>query len=311
MTYISTKITKDFYISEIITIHYFEYTNNFVFHGETHDFWEMLFVEKGTIEVQAENDYFQLADGDIIFHKPNEFHAFRSTGNTSLNLVAISFRSPSVEELTFFENKCLSLNPQERDFISLIIEEATRTFEQPLHLPSVEQLSVTPTAEPHALQTIASYLELFFIYTKRNSILRPDSRLKSPLITPSLNTPSKNSLLDKILNYMEIYICDSLSINQLCNTFNISRSTLHQLFLVEKNSGVIEYFNKLKIKHSKSLIRDNKMNITEIAHYLSYSSLQHFSKQFKKYTGVSPSQYQKASHEITQAVRDIRPRKEN
>lgn len=81
MTYIKTKLKKDIVVDSIITIHYFEYMKDFVFHGESHDFWEFLYVDKGSVLVRAGDDQFRLDTGDIIFHEPNEFHAIRSVGN--------------------------------------------------------------------------------------------------------------------------------------------------------------------------------------------------------------------------------------
>ncbi|MEG0227957.1 MAG: helix-turn-helix transcriptional regulator, partial [Lachnospiraceae bacterium] len=80
-------------------------------------------------------------------------------------------------------------------------------------------------------------------------------------------------------------------------------STLHSLFHKELNCGAVDYFNLMKIERAKEIMRDDTMNFTEIAFYLSYSSLQYFSKQFKKATGMSPLEYlnsvKKYSNEIT------------
>lgn len=69
---------KEIVIDSIITIHYFEYMRDFVFRGESHDFWEFLYVDRGTVLVTAGESDFQLTTGNIIFHKPKEFHAIRS-----------------------------------------------------------------------------------------------------------------------------------------------------------------------------------------------------------------------------------------
>ena len=53
MTQIKTRLKRELVIDSIITIHHFEYMKDFQFHGESHDFWEFLYVEKGTILVQA------------------------------------------------------------------------------------------------------------------------------------------------------------------------------------------------------------------------------------------------------------------
>ena len=95
MTYIETKLKREIVIDSIITIHYFEYMRDFVFRGESHDFWEFMYVDKGSVIVQGGEHQFTLHAGDIIFHEPNEFHAIRSVGNSSPNLVAVSFVSHS------------------------------------------------------------------------------------------------------------------------------------------------------------------------------------------------------------------------
>ena len=51
MTYIETKLKREIVIDSIITIHYFEYMRDFVFRGESHDFWEFMYVDKGTPEI--------------------------------------------------------------------------------------------------------------------------------------------------------------------------------------------------------------------------------------------------------------------
>ena len=51
MTYQPFLLTEELHITQIITIHYFEYTNTYHFHGESHDFWEFMYVDKGSVIV--------------------------------------------------------------------------------------------------------------------------------------------------------------------------------------------------------------------------------------------------------------------
>ena len=73
MTYIKTTLKREIAIDSIITIHYFEYMKDFVFHGESHDFWEFLYVDQGSVIVQAGENHFRMEAGDIIFHEPMNF----------------------------------------------------------------------------------------------------------------------------------------------------------------------------------------------------------------------------------------------
>ncbi len=301
MAYAQTYLKRELVIDSIVTIHYFEYTKDFVFHGESHDFWEFLYVDKGSITVTADDKEVLLNAGDVIFHKPNEFHAFKSTGKTSLNLIACSFTSFS-PAMQFFANKTLTLNEKEKDLISLIITEARQTFRTPMHIPFVEHVLLKPETPFASQQLIVTYMELFLIFCQRNH----SSSVSAHKVSKQLSAGSHNArqtLLNQLISYMETHICEQLTIQSICNAFSISRSTLHTVFCDYKNCGPMEYFNNMKIEKAKELIRNGIMNFTEIAYFLSYSSLPYFSKRFKKTTGMSPLEYASSVKGMADAFR--------
>lgn len=300
MTYISTELKKEIEIDEVITIHYFEYMKDFVFSGESHDFWEFLYVDKGEIIVQSEDKFYQLHAGDIIFHKPNEFHAIQATGNKAPNLIAVSYRcsSPSMK---FYENKSCTLTQEERLLISGIISEAKNAFDSPLHIPSIEQVTLKKDAPYGAQQLILLYLQMFLIQVKRLHF-EDSANLEHVKTDIPLHVAASSSRLEQIIHYFEYRICEQVTINDICREFNISKSTLHTLFHKEKGCGAIDYFNLMKIERAKDIMRDQTMNFTEIAFYLSYSSLQYFSKQFKKSTGMSPLEYTSSIKKISNSI---------
>lgn len=303
MTYIETALKREITIDSIITIHYFEYMKDFVFHGESHDFWEFLYVDKGTVLVQADEKQFQLNAGDIVFHEPNEFHSIKSVGNSSPNLVAVSFRTAS-PAMDFFRRKNCTLTVEERTFISCLINAAKDVFSTPLHIPSIEQVQLRDNAPFGAQQMVLLYLELFLL-----TVIRDHSRhtqKKLPKRTSSLlieTSPRRDERLKKITEYMQFHICEQLNIEEICTHFSMSRSSLQNLFHKEKGCGPIEYFNNLKIERAKDMIRDGTRNFTEIAYFLSYSSLQYFSRQFKKSTGMSPMEYASSVKGISRALK--------
>lgn len=301
MTYISTKLKKEISIDAIITIHYFEYMKDFVFHGESHDFWEFLYVDKGSVLVRAEDQQYELNAGDIIFHRPNEFHAIQSIGKKAPNLVAISFicSSPAMK---FFHSKYCTLSLEERALISNIISEAKQSFSTPLHVPAIEEVQIADDAPFGSEQLIQLYLEMFLIHIKRNHLEVETPNIVPMKIETPVNIASKSDRLQQIIQYMEFRICEQLTVQEICDETSLSRSALQALFNKEKGCGAIDYFNHMKIERAKEIIRDGTMNFTEIAHFLSYSSLQYFSKQFKKATGMSPLEYSSSVKGITHAL---------
>lgn len=172
MTYIPTKLKREIVIDSIITIHYFEYMRDFVFKGETHDFWEFLYVDKGTVLITSNENFFMLNTGDIIFHKPNEFHAIQSVGKNSPNLVAASFISHS-PAMRLFEGKIDTLSMPERSIIASILELAKESFSTPLYVPSIEQVQLKPDLPFGQEQLILNNLEALLISIVRKQSTPP------------------------------------------------------------------------------------------------------------------------------------------
>ena len=51
MDYRRIELRQEFRVEAVVSVHYFEYMNDFNFPGERHDFWEILCVDKGEITV--------------------------------------------------------------------------------------------------------------------------------------------------------------------------------------------------------------------------------------------------------------------
>ena len=74
----------------------------------------------------------------------------------------------------------------------------------------------------------------------------------------------------------------------------VSASYLTALFHKNLQLSPGEYIRRVKLQESKLMIRENAMNFTEIAATLQYSTVHHFSRQFKEKFGITPSEYAKS-----------------
>ena len=102
MNYKKTILKEIISVKSIVTVHYFEYGKNYHFTGEEHNFWELIYVDRGTAEIFSGDTWQELKQGEIAFHKPGEFHNVRSNGRVAPNLVIIAFdcSSPTVDRGT-------------------------------------------------------------------------------------------------------------------------------------------------------------------------------------------------------------------
>lgn len=279
-------LTKLFEIPQIVTIHYFEYGKDFKFQGESHDFWEFLCVDKGEVTVTADSHAYTLPKGSIIFHKPCQFHSVATNGAIAPNLVVISFvcHSPAMH---FFEDKILRLEETERSLLATILSEAGDAFLTPLNNPHTRQLSGNPSQRPGAEQMIQLSLEHFLISLYRKGTLPAPGKQ----LTRSVKLKQDEEAFLHIRAYMEARLSQALSIEQICHENLIGVSQLQRLFHNTCGCGIIEYFSRMKITRAKEMIREQNMNFTQIADALGYTSIHYFSRQFKKLTGMTPSEY--------------------
>lgn len=275
-----------FEIPQIVTIHYFEYGKDFTFQGESHDFWEFLCVDKGEVTVAAGQKTHILHKGNIIFHKPGQFHSVTANGVIAPNLVVISFvcSSPAME---FFEDKILCLGETERSLLATILAEAEDAFLTPLNNPYTRQLSGNPKQHPGAEQLIQLSLEHFLISLYRKGTMPAPSAA----LTKSTKLKQDDEIFLHIRTYMEAQLSHTLTLEQICRDNMIGISQLQKLFRSKCGSGIMEYFSRMKIRRAKEMIREQNLNFTQIADCLGYASIHYFSRQFKKITGMTPSEY--------------------
>ena len=81
------------------------------------------------------------------------------------------------------------------------------------------------------------------------------------------------------------------TISDVAKVVGKSESTVKQLFSLYRDNGIIKYYNSLKIKEARRLIREGNYNMTQIADMLHFDNPQYFSKCFKSFTHMTPSEY--------------------
>lgn len=79
--------------------------------------------------------------------------------------------------------------------------------------------------------------------------------------------------------------------DHLSEELNQNYKYLSSLFAKVKGTTIEKYYLLHKIERVKELLMYDELNLTEIAYKLHYSSVAHLSNQFKKMTGLTPSQY--------------------
>ena len=87
--------------------------------------------------------------------------------------------------------------------------------------------------------------------------------------------------------------CLNASLETIADKVRVTPAYLSYLFHKETGQHFSELVKNEKITQAKRLLRDTKMNISEVASSMQYDRVQNFSKFFKKHTGLTPKEYRK------------------
>lgn len=287
--YVPLRLKKLISVEAVVSVRYFEYRRTFSFAGERHNFWELVCVDKGEIEIYDEKAWSVLRPRQIKFHKPNEFHSLRANGVTSPNVIVVSFVCPS-PAMDFFKEKTLACADGERTMLSNIIASSRELFSTPLDDPYLLQMRVKKNAAPEAAQEILLNLEMLLLslYKKYNI---PNRISKERAAASYSRSRHENDVAERAISFFTKNMRRMISAGEICDELHISYDSLKSIFAHLFHAGPIAYFRKMRVEEIKREIRNSAMNISELSEHFGYSSIHYFSRQFKRETGMSPREY--------------------
>ena len=118
------------------------------------------------------------------------------------------------------------------------------------------------------------------------------------LISTSSNNYIRSSFSDKNIGRIVRYINENYgeieNIEDIAERFFISKYHLCRTFKKSLGVSLVSYLNTIKIRAATKLMRDEKLNLTEIATRCGFNSSSYFCKVFKAEKRVSPSAYRKS-----------------
>lgn len=282
-SYVLTKFNNLVNVTEIVTVHSYEFGPSFVFAGEQHDFWEIVYVDRGAVEITRDGESVVLSQGNILFHQPNEFHTIRSYDSApSLLIVSFVCKSAAMSHFTRYQGK---MNKNLRPFLKAIAAEAESTYILPKNDPELKMLVRRNTAAIGAEQMIKSYLEQFLVL-----MIRDINEHRDVSLFPS-HKNLETHLVFEIKGYLREHLTQRVCIDDICKTFGYSKTYLSQLFKKQCGVSLMTYYNYKRIEYAKKLILESSYSFTQISNLLAFDNPQYFARVFKRITGQTPSEF--------------------
>lgn len=252
--------------------------------NEKHDFPELFYVEKGSHTTVLDDIPYYLTEGQIIIYAPGAYHCGLPGARSTATVGIVAFEAEHCN-IGAMSNRVITLTETQRSMIDEIISLGSELFTRPPLAKTsggTDGIVLRAGASADRVQKFKHMFELFLIDVFGVNEHFSDNR-----------TNYKKERFDRTVAFLRANMSTTLTIEDIAAAAAMSPSGLSALFKEQCGTSPITYFNTLKITEAQRLIRSTSLNFTEIAERLGICSVHYFSKLFKKFTGITLSEYVK------------------
>lgn len=113
------------------------------------------------------------------------------------------------------------------------------------------------------------------------------------LISSGDGSGTTNSAVIRATDYINAHYTEDISMEQLCKTAGVSKQHLCRLFRTTLSSRPMEYIAKRRIQAAKELLTQTELSVEDIAEKTGFCTASYFTKLFRRYEGITPSQFRR------------------
>lgn len=263
-------------IKSLVTAFQKKLDNNYYYTGEIHDFWEFVYVMDGKIGVAADAKVFELEKGDIIFHKPREFHKIWSHQGKKPTVFIMAF-STEGKSMSLFENAIFNLSENETPKIKVLIDYF---YSIQVQSPPGEDFIKYWNPTQTFVQIGTNHLNTFLLWLMEN---------KAPKQIEETEEHT-SSIYRKAIAVMNDNVYRNISTQQIATECGVSLTQLKRIFSKYSPYSIHKHFLNIKILKAINLLEDG-FSVREISDMLSFKNPNYFSVVFKREIGYSPVNY--------------------
>ena len=265
----SLRMDRRLRVGGIYTFYYQEREQGFLFPGEAHPMPELTYVDQGELHSVADGQDILLKQGDIAVFGPGQWHMHYADIGVAPGYITITFDLEGVDVTPLLNRKFAAPQP-----LVALLKQMLREQER---------------MDEYSNDVLIAQLTQVMVLLLREAAAPTGTKLQT-----SNAVHSENEIIRQAQQYVSAHIREKLSVPLVARQVDVSPSYLTALFHKNLQISPGEYIRRSKLQESKQMIRENEMNFTEIAAALQYSTVHHFSRQFKEKFGITPTEYAKS-----------------
>lgn len=249
-----------------------------------HDITELAFVMSGTGRYCIEGQIYDISEGDLLIFKPGVHHQAQYVPEAEV---------PATE---FFVGFCdVHLPNREPNDVPLpgggyILHTSGELRQRIFRICSSMEAESAVCWQGRYFMLKAYLMQLLLL------ILKEQSPLPQSMKGYSFDSVNKKYVVEQIVNYFEDHYSEKISLDTIAENMYLSPFYISKIFKSETGDTPIRHLINIRLERARELLeKEREMSIQEVAAAVGYEDAYHFSKLFKKYYGMSPSQIRKGN----------------
>lgn len=284
--YLKTEIPEVISVNSIITVHNIHMTASDDPMPDIHDFWEIVFVNRGTFKILLEGELKTIKEGECIIYSPLALHIAAEKSEVDLKIITFDTDADFLKNIS---NKPMILSNRGKALLHETIDFGAKCFSHHKSNPKYRGMLPNPGTSKYEIQRIKKLLELVLLDLMDHYGTYQKEGYKN-------YTNHLTKLASDFSDYLKHNIGKSITLEEMADFMSISVSQLSALSKKKFGLSPLSYFISLKIDAAKRLIRDSELNFTEISERLGFNTVHYFSALFKRRVGMTPSEYSKSQN---------------
>jgi len=283
MKYVSKKLNEIINVTGIVNLHFFEFDNDFTTEGERHPFYELVFVNSGSLYISSEDYTGCLTKNQMIIHRSGAEHSLSCGADDAPTVIIIGFEC-GAGDIDLFSRTPTCLDDAEIKKLAEIVKEGRNVFMPPYNIPvyDMKKKKEQIYGSEQVLKILLEYFLLKLIRKYRYNE-NPDE------------SGEATSAINEIIKYVSDNYLEKITIDELAFLFRTNRATLCKEFKRSTGKTLVEFINEKKFEKAKRKILNSDATFTKIAEEMKFESIHYFTRFFKKMSGMTPKEFRKQS----------------
>lgn len=281
---IADRLTDEINVVALESLYQYHLLPEYHYRGEMHDLYEFFYVINGNMVVSTDigmggTKDFNLSAGEYIIVPPNIMHAMNPDKCHSLS-IAITFACNGLND-SLITLKKQKISDEQVQVINMLVKNYADNFYQ----KGYKDIPIkSPMKNEYAFkQLMKNELETLLILTTRMFLASDNKETKEN---------KSATLAESVKNYVDEHFRENIKLEDIASSLGYCVGHVCHQFKKNYSMSIINYMLRRRVIEALVMFENSNVSIQQVSDTLGFDSAQYFSYIFKRFTHITPRQYQ-------------------